>query len=57
MIFLKSLEEIEIMRTANRIVAETLSELRQRVRPGVSTGELDAIAEEWITKKEGKNCI
>ena len=57
MIFLKSLEEIEIMRTANRIVAETLSELRQRVRPGISTGEIDRIAEEWIGKRRAKTAF
>ncbi len=57
MIFLKSLEEIEIMRVANGIVAETLSELRQRVRPGTSTGELDSIAEEWIAKKGAKTAF
>ena len=57
MIFLKSLEEIEIMRTANRIVAEALSELRRCVRPGVSTGELDGIAGEWIAKKKAKTAF
>ena len=57
MIFLKSLEEIEMMRTANRIVAEILSELRQRVQPGVSTGELDSIAEELIEKKKAKTAF
>ena len=57
MIFLKSLEEIETMRTANRIVAEILSELRQRVRPGISTGELDGIAGEWIAKKKAQTAF
>ncbi len=57
MIFLKSLEEIEIMRTANRIVAEILSELRQRVQPGVSTGEIDCVAEELIGKKKAKTAF
>lgn len=57
MIFLKSLEEIETMRTANRIVAEILSELRQRVQPGVSTGEIDRIAEELIGKKKAKTAF
>ncbi len=57
MIFLKSLEEIEIMRTANRIVAEILSELRQRVQPGISTGEIDCVAEELIGKKKAKTAF
>ena len=51
MILLKSRDEIEIMRTANAIVAEILAAVRERVRPGVSTGELDALAEELTVKK------
>jgi len=46
MIMLKSQHEIEIMRTANVIVAEVLAELREHVAPGVSTQDLDRIAEE-----------
>jgi methionyl aminopeptidase len=46
MILLKSPHEIEIMRTANVIVAEVLVELRQLVAAGVSTQDLDRIAEE-----------
>jgi methionyl aminopeptidase len=52
MIFLKSWEEIEIMRAANVIVAEVLAELRSRVRPGVTTGDLDRVAEE-MTRQRG----
>jgi methionyl aminopeptidase len=52
MIFLKSPEEIEIMRAANVIVAEVLAALRSSVRPGVSTGELDRVAEE-MTRQRG----
>ena len=40
------------MRRANAIVAEILAELRSRVRPGVTTGELDELAEE-LTRKKG----
>jgi methionyl aminopeptidase len=50
-IALKSAREIEIMRRANVIVAEVLEELKQRVAPGVTTLELDAIAEELTLKK------
>ena len=46
MILLKSKDEIERMRKANVIVAEILGEVRSRVRPGVTTAELDALAEE-----------
>lgn len=52
MIFLKSPREIEIMRAANVIVAEVLTELRSSVRPGVTTAELDTIAEE-MTRNRG----
>lgn len=40
------------MRVANLIVAEVLAELRQRVRPGITTAELDRVAEE-ITHRRG----
>jgi methionyl aminopeptidase len=52
MIFLKSQQEIEIMRAANVIVAEVLAELQQRVAPGVTTAELDRIAED-MTRRRG----
>jgi methionyl aminopeptidase len=52
MIVLKGREEIEIMRAANVIVAEVLAELREHVRAGVTTGELDRMAEE-LTRKKG----
>jgi methionyl aminopeptidase len=46
MVTLKSKREIEIMRDASRIVAEILEELRCRCKEGVSTQELDRIAEQ-----------
>lgn len=52
MIVLKSRDEIERMRAASAVVAEVLATLREQVRPGVTTGELDAIAEE-LTRKRG----
>ena len=54
MIFLKSREEIEIIRAANRIVAEVHAAVREAVRPGVSTAELDAIAEEGALRRGAK---
>jgi methionyl aminopeptidase len=51
MIFLKSPQEIALMRAANRVVLEILAELRERVRPGISTGDIDRIAAELIRKK------
>ena len=50
MINLKSKEEIEIMREAGKIVAETHELLKSAIIPGVSTLELDTIAEENIRK-------
>ena len=48
MIFLKTKEEIELMRVANRLVGMTLAEVGRNVRPGVTTRELDRIADEFI---------
>lgn len=54
MILLKSPQELAIMREANRIVAEILEELCAAVRPGVTTEELDRLAEELTYKKGAK---
>lgn len=51
MISLKSPREIEVMRAANLIVAEVLAQLREHVRPGVTTAELDRIAEELTRQR------
>jgi methionyl aminopeptidase len=51
-ISIKSTREIQIMRQANIIVAEILQELKQKVGPGVTTLELDALAEELTLKKK-----
>ena len=47
-IFLKTEDEIELMRRANQLVGKTLGELAKHIKPGVSTLQLDAIAEEFI---------
>jgi methionyl aminopeptidase len=47
-IHLKTPEELAIMREAGRIVARAHQAMREAVRPGVSTGELDRIAETVI---------
>ncbi|MGD0022599.1 MAG: type I methionyl aminopeptidase [Smithellaceae bacterium] len=52
MVILKLPEEIEKARASNRIVAEVLSKLREKVKPGVRTKDLDKFAEE-ITAKRG----
>lgn len=47
-IFLKTEDEIELMRKANRLVGKTLGEIGKHVAPGVTTLQLDKIAEEFI---------
>lgn len=54
MIVLRSNDEIQIMRQAGAIVAEVLLKLKEWVHPGVTTGELDRMASEWITKAGGQ---
>ena len=48
MIELKNASQLELMRNAGRIVAETLRLVREHAKPGVTTLELDRIAEKFI---------
>lgn len=54
MIILKNHDEIAIMKKAGRIVGETLLLLEKEVKPGVTTADLDKMAEEFITKHGAK---
>ena len=54
MVVLKHADEIEKARASNRIVAEVLSVLREKVRPGLTTRELDKIAESIVEKRGAK---
>jgi len=54
MVILKQPDEIDKARVSNRIVAEALSVLREKVRPGVTTRELDKIAEGVAGKRGAK---
>ena len=47
-VFLKTEDEIELMRQANRLVGQTLGELARHIKPGVTTLQLDKIAEAFI---------
>jgi methionyl aminopeptidase len=47
-IFLKTEDEIELMRQANMLVAKTLGELAKHIKPGITTLQLDKIADEFI---------
>jgi methionyl aminopeptidase len=51
MILLKSLQEIAKMEVANRIVAEILEGVKERVQPGIETRELDELAEDLCRKQ------
>ena len=53
MIIRKSENEIEAMGQAGRVVADTLALLGESMRPGVTTKELDGIAEEYIRSQGG----
>ena len=60
MIILKNENEIDLMRKAGKILGETLNLLKEKVRPGITTTELDRIAEEFITKHgatPSKDCM
>src|SRR5437016_1392068 len=51
MVILKSKQQIAQLRTAGRIVAETYEVLRPHLVPGVTTAEIDKIAEEYIRSR------
>lgn len=54
MIVLKTRQELDRMRVAGRIVAEVLALLSERVVPGVTTEELDRLAEKECLKRKAK---
>ncbi len=48
----KTKDEIEVMRKAGRIVAETLAMVGKVLRPGITTGELDSLVEDFIRSRD-----
>ncbi len=48
MVYLKTDEEVELLRKANLLVGQTLAELAKVIRPGVTTRQLDTIADTFI---------
>ncbi|MFZ3115188.1 MAG: type I methionyl aminopeptidase [Syntrophales bacterium] len=54
MVILKQPEEIDKIRDCNQVVAEILLELRSVVKPGVTTGELNELAEDLAARKKVK---
>ncbi|MEW6443681.1 MAG: type I methionyl aminopeptidase [bacterium] len=57
MIVLKSPQEIGLMWEANQIVAEILNDLKEKAGPGVTTRELDALAEKYIKKRRARSAF
>lgn len=51
MITIKTADEIAKMRVAGQVVAQVLSDLEKMVKPGVTTGDLNALAEEECSKR------
>jgi methionyl aminopeptidase len=56
-IILKSPQEIEKMRCSNRIVAEVLQEMKLMAKPGVTTRELDELAEALLAKRKARSAF
>ena len=54
MIYIKTAEEIELMKAACDLVSRTLGEVAKWVRPGVTTHRLDTVAREFILDNGGK---
>src|SRR5438309_6987521 len=52
---LKSRDDIAVMDRANRVVLEILEILRAMVRPGVTTAQLNAVAEEELARRGAKS--
>jgi methionyl aminopeptidase len=50
----KSQQEIDTMARAGAVVADTLALLEENIQPGVTTAELDALAEEFIRSRGGE---
>ncbi|MDX1637392.1 MAG: type I methionyl aminopeptidase [Balneolaceae bacterium] len=54
MIFLKSESEIDKMRESAQLVSRTLAEVAKHLEPGVTTGKLDRVAEDFLIKHNGR---
>jgi len=54
MIFIKTNEELGYLSQSNMLVSKTLAEVARNIRPGITTNELDRIAEEYIRDHHGE---
>lgn len=57
MIYVKTKKEIDYIRESCKIVAETLQLLKRYVKPGITTLELDRIADDYIQSQGGKSAF
>jgi methionyl aminopeptidase len=48
MIYIKTEEEVELLRLSNLLVSKTLGEIAKHIKPGITTKQLDSIAETYI---------
>jgi len=53
MVYLKSENEINKMRVSAQLVSRTLAEVARYIKPGIKTGYLDSVAEDFIKKNDG----
>lgn len=53
MVYYKTQSEIELMRHSALLVGKAIAEIAKQIRPGITTGKLDAIGEEFIRDHEG----
>ena len=51
MIIIKSNSEIEYMRQAGKVVANTLQKIGKVIKPGITTGYIDGLAENFIIEQ------
>lgn len=56
MVTIKSKREIELMREASRVAALSQQAVEKAIRPGISTWELDMIAEKTMRENRSNTC-
>jgi methionyl aminopeptidase len=54
MLYIKTNEEVELLRESNLLVSRTLAEVASLIRPGITTLELDMVAESFILDNGGQ---
>ena len=54
MIYYKTTAEVELMRESALLVSKTLATVARALKPGISTLEIDALAEKFITENNAK---